>query len=185
MKGHRVRQKSVHARKSDRQFAGANNGGYQLLVYAPRNHLRDGVDDRFVRDPKAVYKAGRNATFFQEAGDLLPSAVDNEHFVFTCDVRELIGDGIPAVRLIQKRTPDFDEYLHNSASVSGNPSIRFMFWTACPAAPFIKLSSVAIIVRRCVSASNTKPMSQKFVRWTLCKSGTFPGAYRRTNGSLP
>ena len=43
-----------------------------------------------------------------------------------------------------------------SPSSSGKPMIRFMFWTACPAAPFTRLSIAPITTTRFVRGSITK-----------------------------
>ena len=41
-----------------------------------------------------------------------------------------------------------------SPSVSGRPNNKFIFCTACPAAPFTRLSIAPIIMTRCVLSSN-------------------------------
>src|SRR5262249_20255988 len=55
--------------------------------------------------------------------------------------------------------------------------------TACPAAPFTKLS-IALTTIRCRCASSAAhPMSQKFVLSTPCTDGHSPAGSSRTNGS--
>ena len=44
----------------------------------------------------------------------------------------------------------------DSPAVSGRPNSRFIFCTACPAAPFTMLSSAPIKITRCVRSSMTK-----------------------------
>src|SRR6185503_4637922 len=60
-----------------------------------------------------------------------------------------IGLGIAAVELKRVLVHRGTSHHGNSAicsspAVSGNPNIRFMFWIACPAEPFTRLSSVEI-----------------------------------------
>ncbi len=80
------------------------------------------------------------------AGHLLAPAVNGDELRPACDLGELTGNRVSGFRVIEKRPADFDQHPHSKASVSGNPSMRFMFWTACPAAPLTKLSSAATIV---------------------------------------
>ncbi len=46
----------------------------------------------------------------------------------------------------------------SSPMVSGNPSIRFMFWIACPAEPFTRLSSTEITIARFLMRSANTPI---------------------------
>ena len=52
--------------------------------------------------------------------------------------------------------------------VSGRPMMRFMFWMACPAAPFTILSIAPIITMRLVLGSILKFTSAKLLPSTAC-----------------
>ncbi len=68
-----------------------------------------------------------------------------------------------------------------SPRVSGSPSIRFMFWIACPAAPFTRLSIADTTTTR--SPPHTSPMSQKFEPRTSARFGRSASTSRTlTNG---
>src|SRR2546426_11901279 len=73
---------------------------------------------------------------------------------------------------------------HMSPSVSGRPSITFMFWIACPAAPFTRLSIAAITVsrgRRTFPTAAT-PSATRFRYTTSFNDGSAPCS-TRTHGS--
>src|ERR1041384_5150002 len=74
-----------------------------------------------------------------------------------------------------------------SPSVSLNPHIRFMFCTAEPAAPFIKLSEAESATILFVFSSMSKPTSQKLEPTTNFGSGNlynpFLSLISRMNGS--
>ena len=117
-----------------------------------------------------------HAALGQEAGHLLAAAVDHHQFDAPPASRDdLFGQRARRVRRIEQRAPQLYQQLHSRPSVSGNPSIRFMFWTACPAAPFTRLSMALTTTARPVAGSNDTPMSQKLVRATPRRSGTCPG----------
>src|SRR5258707_4387710 len=67
-----------------------------------------------------------------------------------------------------------------SPVVSSNPNIRFMFWTAWPAAPLTRLSMAVKTTSWRPRAA--KPMSQKFVVLTQLMSG-LPSTSRTKNES--
>src|SRR5262249_11187762 len=141
--------------------------------------------DRFgAGDTKAVDELALDSTIGQIAGHLLAAAMDYNHAVPAPprfhDLRQqaLAGD-----RVVEQRAPEFHQQLHNSDSVSANPSVRLRLCTACPAAPFTRLSIALTTTARPVRGSKLTPISQKLVRATACRSGTAPGLYRRMNGS--
>src|SRR5205807_6486451 len=69
-----------------------------------------------------------------------------------------------------------------SPAVSSNPHIRFMFWTACPAAPFTRLSTAAATTAVPVRASSPTPISHTFAPLTRFASRISPDGRTRTNG---
>src|SRR5437016_5364460 len=62
--------------------------------------------------------------------------------------------------VIEGGAADFHYDLQLRPSRSSNPHIMFMFCTACPAAPFIKLSRHETITMRLPSGLRLKPTSQ-------------------------
>ena len=68
-------------------------------------------------------------------------------------------------RVVEQRAAQLHQDLHSRPSVSANPSTRFMFCIAWPAAPFTRLSMQLTTTPRPVRASNFTPISQKLVRW--------------------
>ena len=58
--------------------------------------------------------------------------------------------------VIEGRAADLDHDSQFRPSCSSKPNITFMFWTACPAAPFIKLSRHETKTRRLPSALKLK-----------------------------
>src|SRR5207249_11144652 len=65
---------------------------------------------------------------------------------------------------------------HASPAVSGRPSITFMFWIACPAAPLTRLSIAAITVSRGrrTLATGTTPIATRLRYTTSLRDGSVP-----------
>src|SRR6266496_6024981 len=65
---------------------------------------------------------------------------------------------------------------HASPAVSGRPSITFMFWIACPAAPLTRLSIAAITVSRGrrTLATGTTPIATRLRYTTSLRDGKVP-----------
>ena len=79
------------------------------------------------------------------------------------DLAPGIGLGIAAVELqrllVHRGTSHYgNSAICSSPAVSGSPNIRFMFWIACPAEPFTRLSSVEITMARFLMRSATTPI---------------------------
>jgi len=89
-----------------------------------------------------------------------------------------LGDGgepVGALELVAAELDDADAQ-HASPAVSGSPSITFMFWIACPAPPFTRLSIAAITVSRGrqTFATGTTPMATRFRCTTSLSAGRVP-----------
>src|SRR6185437_6582394 len=73
-----------------------------------------------------------------------------------------IGFGVLSVEpqriVVHVGLPHGNNAICSSPVVSGPPNIRFMFWMACPAEPFTRLSSVAITMARPLMRSATTPI---------------------------
>ena len=79
-------------------------------------------------------------------------------------------------RIVQQCAAKLNQQSQSRPSVSGNPRTRFRFCTACPAAPFTRLSMQLTTTPRRVAWSYFTPMSQKLVRCTAAMSGMTPGS---------
>src|ERR1019366_8350863 len=91
-------------------------------------------------------------------------------------VSKLAGDALgnpqPFHRVFEERPVDFDYQFHkknprfapshySSPAASSSPNMMFMFCTACPAAPFTRLSMQLITTSRLPSLPSEQWMSQK------------------------
>src|SRR5690348_12114544 len=65
--------------------------------------------------------------------------------------------------VVERSASDFYDDSQFRPSRSSNPHITFRFWTAWPAAPFIRLSRHETMTARLPSALRLNPTSQKFV----------------------
>src|SRR5438309_8069289 len=89
---------------------------------------------------------------------------DGNAHVLLDQARDGIGACGEQSRSVQCVSADlYDETLHSNRSDSENPKARFMFCTACPAAPLSRLSRQLMTVTRLPSGASANPMSQKFV----------------------
>src|ERR1700680_1353678 len=154
------------------------------MIDAAREHLQNGIHGFRRSHPQPLDETALDAPLRQITGHLLASAVDHHHLrAPRARLRDLARQRIARFRRIQQGAAQFDQNLHSSPSVSAYPSIRFMFCTACPAAPLTRLSMALTTTARRVAWSTVTPISQKLVRCTARRSGTRPAAYVRTNGS--
>src|SRR5437660_4120449 len=87
------------------------------------------------------------------------------------------GDGSRAfaaqLGIVECGAADFQDDLQSRPAFSSHPCMTFRFWTACPAAPFIRLSRHETMTRRCPSGASANPRSQKFVRSEYWICGSF------------
>src|SRR5205823_3625303 len=130
-----------------------------------------------------VHKTALDASLFEGPRHLLAATMNEDQFVIGRDCRELTGNCAAAFRVPQKRATYFDENLHKSPCVSGKPSIRFMFCTACPAAPFTRLSMQLNASSRVPLSSSRGCTRQRFEPQVCLVAGGC--ATMRVNGSSP
>jgi hypothetical protein len=72
-----------------------------------------------------------DAELLAELSDLVAAAMDDDHFVaLLARSRDRLAKLRTRARLFQLGAADLDENPHCSPSVSGSPSITFMFWSA-------------------------------------------------------
>src|SRR5581483_3158042 len=141
-------EKRVDAGEADGEGAGAVEGGDQFVVDAAGEDLQDGVDGLGTGDAEALDELAFDAALGEVAGHLLAAAVHDGDRGAGARGRDLLGERGARGGGVQQGPAEFDEEFHRRPSVSGRPSIRFMFWTAWPAAPFTRLSMAATTTAR-------------------------------------
>ena len=154
-------QMRIDSGETDGAGAGGAQSGDDRGIHAAAEHFGDSPDGLITGDAKAVEEAAFNAAALQSTGQLPAAAMDDEEGVAGglggCDLARQVCQ---KQRVFRQGTADFDEGFQKSPSVSGNPSARFILWTACPAAPLPRLSMAATINPRPEISSNSKPISQ-------------------------
>ena len=153
-------QAGVYTGEADGLRTGRHHGRHQLLVHAAGENLEDGVNGLGRRDPQAVDEAAFHAAFGEEPGHLLAAAVHDDERVEPAHGRQFPRQPEAGVVGVEERSSELYQQPQRRPSVSGYPSIKFMFWTACPAAPFTRLSMTLTTTARPVAASTFTPMSQ-------------------------
>src|SRR5207249_2395929 len=85
------------------------------------------------------------------------------------------GEPLGTIELVATELDDPDAQ-HASPAVSGRPTITFMFWIACPAAPLMRLSIAAITVSRGrrTLATGTTPIATRLRYTTSLRDGSVP-----------
>src|SRR2546428_12861956 len=105
----------------------------------------------------------------------LTAAVDDHGRTDTAQAASALGDPFWAV---QRVAADLDDahVQHASPAVSGNPSITFIFWIACPAAPLTRLSIAAMTVSRGrrTPATSATPIATRLRYTTSLRDGRAP-----------
>src|SRR5208337_1843218 len=157
-----------------------NRGGKPFIKQPGEYHYSD-IAGFAIGDAQSGDKFAFNPETLEGGGEETATAMNHQDFVAMPrergDVlRELLHGG----GIFEQSAREFDDNPHKSPVCSSRPSVRFMFCTACPAAPFPKLSRHETIMRRFPSVSRTKPISQKFVFVTCCNSGNEPAGEMRT-----
>src|SRR5262245_3055429 len=106
------------------------------MIYCSGQYLHDRVHGFWRRDPQAVDEPALDAALGEETRHLLAAAVDHDHLIaVTRGLGDLAGEARAQIVLIEQRASQLHQDSQSSPSVSANPSARFMFCTACPAAP--------------------------------------------------
>src|ERR1017187_2364935 len=179
-----LHEEAIDAGDSNGKSARAVDGGHQFVIDAAGEDFEHGVDGFGRGDAETADEGAPDTAFGEVAGHLLAAAVDHGDFVSGgAGGGDFEGQAITRDRGIEQGAAEFHQQFHNSPSVSGQPSIRFMFWMAWPAAPLTRLSMALTTTARLVGASKATPIWQKLVRVTPRRSGVCRGLKRRTKGS--
>ena len=123
---------------------------------------RDCLECIFISDAQALDKNRLHVHTFEHARDLNPAAVHQ--------CRTPIGHAANFLnclgRIFEEGPADFNNPGHQARPAEGShPNMRLRFWTACPAAPFTRLSSTDTMT--VFSPLATTPMEHRFVFVTL------------------
>src|SRR5579872_176437 len=156
-----LREHRVYSRKAYSRSPSGNKRSHELLIHCPRKNLQNCVQHIGRGDPKSIDEMTLDPPFCQEARHLFAAAVHHHDLMTSSrDLVDFCSQAASRRFAVEQRPAQFDEKLHNRPSVSGNPSARFMFCTACPAAPFPRLSIVQTTTARPVAPSRRTPISQ-------------------------
>src|SRR5687768_1899112 len=136
--------------------------------------------------PRVVDPVGRGARDAEQDGDARPAPVPRNlrlHLDARRGDAEALADDFPATRRHYGTTATW-----SSPVVSGNPNMRFMFCTACPEAPFTRLSitdsTTTVSERLPLSGGRCTASRQVLAARTERVSGWLPSGMTSTNGSL-
>ena len=151
---------AIAAAKSHGRLAHGRQRRHQLLVHVPGQYHHGEVAGLRVSDPQTIYKFAGLSNLGQHPRKGRASAVYYGNLVL---IRQLPdGERRPMEQrgVLQGSAAKLDYDFHFSPSSSFQPNIRFMFCTACPAAPFIRLSRQETSTMRLPSLASVNPMSQ-------------------------
>ena len=156
-----AKNSAISATQANRRLPRGRNRRHQTLIHDPRQDHQSHVARFGVGDAQSMHEFTFFTHHFQGARQCAPSAMHHHnlmpivrqlnHRLRTFLQRRLVFYCSPA---------DFDDNLHCNPSLSSHPYIRFMFCTACPAAPFSRLSRQETTTSRRPSRARQKPRSQ-------------------------
>src|SRR5439155_317994 len=168
-------QAAVHAREPDGVEPGPAQRRHEHAVDRAGEHHLYRLRHLGGGDAAAVALLDRERGPPRQCGHGLATAVHQHH---GADRAERIGArGQPrgAIELVAAELDDADAQ-HANPAVSASPSITFMFWMACPAAPLTRLSIAAISVRRGrrTWATGATPIATRLRYRTSLRDGSVP-----------
>ncbi len=136
-------------------------GRHQLLIELAGEHHHGDIAGLRVGYAQAVDE-GRLATQLLQGPAQSSAAAMHDHQLvsFAAKVGNGLGELADQFTVVECGPANFHDELHCSPSFSSKPNIRSMFCTACPAAPFRRLSRHETSTARSPSGESAKPMSQ-------------------------
>src|SRR5215469_10990316 len=151
----------VSAAESDSRHARRLDGCHQLLVHHAAEHHQRDIASLGVRDSQAIHKFTLFAELLENTRQCLTAAV---HHSYPMSILSQLCDRSRALaqnfRFVESCSPNFHHDCHCRPSSSPHAYIRFMFCTACPAAPFSRLSMQETSTSRRPSSARQNPRSQ-------------------------
>ena len=133
----------------------------QRFIHATRKHHQRGIARLCVGHAKTADELALLAHCLQRARQLHAAAMhDGDLMAVENQICDRFANGVQQLRLFQRGAAELHNVLHSNPSDSFHPHITFMFCTACPDAPFSRLSRHETSTSRCLSGASSKPMSQ-------------------------
>jgi hypothetical protein len=170
----RTAQSGVDTRQSNGRHARRDERGDQLGVGRAGKHRDHHVERRAVGDAQAIDLPRRDGAAIELRVDGPASAVHNDQRPMQRNGRRqrrnprAIGGRFKQLAAeLQHQRP-----VHSSPTRSSTPNATLKFCSACPAAPFTRLSRHDTMTSRRVAASKRQPISQKLVHATCLISGS-------------
>src|SRR6516225_87257 len=149
----------VAAADADGRLASVADGRHQLLIELPSQHHHGDVAGLRISDPQSVDERALAAELLQGATQGCAAAVDDYQLMaLAAQIRNGLGELADQLFVVECGSSDFHHEFHCSPSFSSKPNMRFMFCTACPAAPFRRLSRHETSTARWPSGESAKPM---------------------------
>src|SRR5271165_1891444 len=152
---------AVSAAEADSRHSGSLNRSHHSFVDQPAEHHEGDIASFRVGDPKAAHKLALFPEPLQHLRQRPAAAMYHGHaMAILSQFSDRFGALAQNESILERRSTDFDYDCHCSPSSSAQPYIRFMFCTACPAAPFSRLSMQEISTNRRPSSARQNPRSQ-------------------------
>ena len=150
----------VDAREPERRDAVIHERGRELGVHLAPQTLDHGPGRRGVGHPQPPDPARLEAEGLHQTAHLCAAAVDDDHLrARLAGRRHGRREARARPGVVEDGAPDLhdDPAAHASPHVSSSPRATFMFCTACPAAPFTRLSMAEV--------TTTWPKASAAVTW--------------------
>ncbi len=137
----RLHQKGVDAGEPHGRRARAIQAGHQFVIHGAGENFEHGVHSLGRGHAQAIHEAALDAALREVARHLLAAAVNHHDLDARRRApRDLRRQRVARIGGIEQRAAQLDQKLSQQTLRFGIPSIRFMFCTAWPAAPFTRLS---------------------------------------------
>src|SRR6516165_7946110 len=156
-----AKHSQIAAADTDRRLTGCPDRCHQLLVELSSKHHDRDISRLGVSNPQAVHEARLAPKSLQRAAQCRSATVhyDNLMTLLTQSGNRR-SKLLHQFLIVQGSSADLDDEFHCKPAFSSKPNIKFMFCTACPAAPFKRLSMHDTSTTREPSGESEKPISQ-------------------------
>src|SRR5205814_2337366 len=138
----RTKGRPIASAHSHRRLPQPRKGSNKLFIDAPGQDHDGNVASFGIRDAQTIHELRRLTELLERLAERLAAAVNQSDLMAIFrQQRSCACNPLDHAWLFEHRASDFEyELQFNNPVVSGQPYITFMFCSACPAAPFIKLS---------------------------------------------
>src|SRR2546426_3400848 len=144
-------------------------------IHRPAQDHFDQLGDLRRSHPQAIPLFDGKTEPARPGAHRLTAAVDDHGRTDRAQAASAFGNPVGAGQLVAAELDD-THVQHAKPAVSGSPSMTFMFWIACPAAPFTRLSIAAMTVSRGRRTSTTSatPIATRLRYTTSLRDGRTP-----------